>query len=81
MPDRLSYKEMWPEGALYPSEWTESFMHYQTHKDKLVTLIRNLVKNNSKEIQDVAKNTAKEVGEKFFNGSELYKTILDSQSK
>ena len=79
MPDRLSYHEMWPEGALYPSEWTESFMHYQTHKDKLVTLIRNLVKNNNTEMHDVAKNTAKEVGEKFFNGSELYKAIVDSK--
>jgi hypothetical protein len=30
-------------------------------------------------MHDVAKNTAKEVGEKFFNGSELYKAIVDSK--
>jgi hypothetical protein len=78
MPGRLSYTEMWPEGALYPSEWTEGLAKYSQNKEQLVAIIRNIMNSNSNKIPDVAKNTAKEVGEKFFNGNALYKAILDS---
>lgn len=78
MPDRLSYSEMWLDKALYPSEWTESFDSYSKHKTELMDIIHRIMKNNSPAIPFAAKETAATVGTKFFNGSELYKTIIDS---
>ena len=41
-------------------------------------IIHRIMKNNSPSIPITAKETAAEVGEQFFNGSELYKAIVDS---
>jgi glycosyltransferase involved in cell wall biosynthesis len=76
VPGRLSYKEMWVE--TYPSEWTKNWNSYLEHKDKLIEYVRNYMKNDSGLLHIVAETRAKEVGEKFFNGSALYKVILDS---
>jgi hypothetical protein len=81
MPDRLSYSEMWPDKALYPSEWTENFDSYLKHKRYLMDIIHRIMKNNSPAIPFAAKETAAEVGEKFFNGTALYNAILDSRPK
>lgn len=78
MPDRLSYSEMWPDKALYPSEWTENFDSYLKHKTELMDIIHRIMKNNSPYVPVVAKNTAAEVGAKFFSGDALYHTIVDS---
>jgi hypothetical protein len=78
MPDRLSYSEMWPDKALYPSEWAEDFDSYSKNKRYLMDIIHRIMKNNSPSIPFAAKETAAEVGEQFFNGSELYKAIVDS---
>jgi len=82
MPDRLSYKEMWPEGTLYPSEWTKNWDLYITHKDKLIEIIRKILVSYSEENTPRMiyenRRVAESVGEKFFNGSALYKTIFDS---
>ena len=40
MPNRLSYKEIYDEDYLYPSEWTESFESYLVNKEKLIALMR-----------------------------------------
>lgn len=78
MPDRLSYSEMWPSKALYPSDWSKSYDSYLEHKAELIDVIHRIMKNNSPEIPVVAKKTASEVGQKFFNGNALYRSILDS---
>ena len=78
MPDRLSYSEMWPDKALYPSKWTESYDSYIKHKAELISIIHRIMKSNSPDIPVVAKKTAAEVGEKFFSGQALYQSILDS---
>ena len=83
MPNRLSYKEMWPDGTLYPSEWTENFDSYLNHKDELIDLIKRILnayteENTPKMIYENRK-VAEQVGEKYFNGSALYQTIIDSQ--
>ena len=78
MPDRLSYSEMWPDKALYPSEWAEDFDSYSKNKRYLMDIIHRIMKNNSPSIPITAKEIAAEVGEQFFNGSELYKAIVDS---
>lgn len=82
MPNRLSYKEMWPEGTLYPSEWTESWDSYLVHKDKLIEIIKKILaayseENTPKMIYE-NRRVAEFVGEKFFNGAALYKAIIDS---
>jgi hypothetical protein len=45
VPDRLSYKEMYNDAFRYPSEWTESFESYLTHKDQLIAKIVELMTN------------------------------------
>jgi hypothetical protein len=78
MPDRLSYKEMWPEGTLYPSEWTENWESYITHKDKLVDIIHRIINAYDVPMLVDSRRIAEQVGEKYFNGSALYQTIIDS---
>ena len=83
MPNRLSYKEMWPDSALYPSEWTENFESYTKHKPELIDLIRKILnaysEDNITNMIYKCRVISEEVGEKFFNGSALYKAIIDSQ--
>lgn len=78
MPNRLSYKEMWPEGALYPSEWTESWESYLKYKDKLIDLISRIIENFDNNMIVESRRIAEGVSEKYFNGKEIYKTIIDS---
>jgi hypothetical protein len=74
VPDRLSYSEMWSMN--YPSKWTESFESYLKHKDEMIARIRELMTTN-KRLDLHSKDMAEETGA-FFNGSALYKVILDS---
>jgi len=78
MPNRLSYSEMWPDKALYPSKWTESFDQYLSHKTEMVDIIRRIMNLNSTFVYSTSKQTAESVGEKFFNGEALYQAIIDS---
>ena len=48
VPNRLSYSEMALEEFKYPSEWTESFDAYKTHRDKVVAQIVNYMENYEK---------------------------------
>ena len=80
MPDRLSYSEMWPESALYPSEWTKDWESYLEHKDKLVDIITKIMSAYDVPMIVESRRVGEEVGEKFFNGAALYKAIIDSQT-
>jgi hypothetical protein len=78
MPDRLSYSEMWDgSGVKYPSEWTQNWKSYQQNKQLLMDKIRNVMETNLP-VADNAKNHARWTERNFFNGNQLYKTILDS---
>ena len=77
MPNRLSYTEMWPEGALYPSEWT---LPESINIDGLEKVIKGIINNYSDKMRETSINIASTVGEKFFNGAALYKAIIDSQT-
>jgi hypothetical protein len=48
VPDRLSYKEMALDDFKYPSEWTESFDAYKTHRHLVVERIVNYMENYKK---------------------------------
>lgn len=76
MPNRLSYTEMWPEGALYPSEWT---MPGTVNTDELEKVIRGIMNNYSNKMREKSIEIANTVGGKYFNGAALYQTIIDSQ--
>ena len=78
MPDRLSYKEIWAEGTLYPSEWTESWESYIQHKDKLMDIIDRIMKSYDVNMLIQCREVAESVGEKYFNGAAIYKAIIDS---
>lgn len=80
MPNRLSYTEMWPNDCLYPSEWTESWESYLEHKDKLIDTIRKIMTTYNVPMLVDSRRIAEQVGEKFFNGTALYQTIIDSQT-
>lgn len=78
MPDRLSYSEMWPDTRLYPSEWTESWESYLEHKDELIALIRNIMTNYDIPTLVDSRSIAEDVGAKYFDGHQIYQTIIDS---
>jgi len=48
VPDRLSYSEMALTEFKYPSEWTESFQSYNTHREKVVHQIVQYMENYEK---------------------------------
>jgi glycosyltransferase involved in cell wall biosynthesis len=45
VPDRLSYSEMALDVFKYPSEWTESFNTYKTHRHLVIEQIVNYMEN------------------------------------
>ena len=78
VPDRLSYSEMakaTPD-VLYPSEWTQDWKSYQTHKQSLIKFIdATMQKDNT----NLNKNVADNLTERWFSGDSLYKFVRDSQ--
>ena len=78
VPDRLSYSEMWPDKARYPSKWTKNFDSYLEHKSELMYIIHRIMKNNSTAMADVSRQTAHSVGQNFFQGNALYSSIMDA---
>ena len=79
VPNRLSYGEMWDENGRYPTEWTKDWDNYIKYKPLLVNKIKNIMEN-CVNFQNLVKSTANTVGNKFFNGSKLYTTIVESQN-
>tara|TARA_B110000503_G_scaffold53231_1_gene85626 strand:+ start:7207 stop:8262 length:1056 start_codon:yes stop_codon:yes gene_type:complete len=74
VPDRLSYTEMYDDKFKYPSEWTENWESYLTHKDKLIDKIKELLAFNWLMVDnnELLANTLKE---NFFSGKALYEVI------
>lgn len=77
VPSRLSYREMWMLGNVYPSEWTESWEGYQRNKTELVSLIRRMMGTNGYLEDTVAGKAA--VADRFFDGDRLYRAISGTQ--
>ena len=74
VPDRLSYTEMYNDKFKYPSEWTENWESYLTHKDKLVDKTKELLAFNWL-MADDNERLAKTLEENFFSGKALYGVI------
>ena len=55
VPDRLSYSEMAVDAFKYPSEWTESFEAYQTHRHLVIERIKDYMENYKKFLPDLNK--------------------------
>ncbi len=77
VPYRLSYREMWTNGNVYPSKWTESWDSYQQHKPELVGLIKRMMGTNGY-LEDTVRDKAGPA-ERFFDGTRLYQEILAAQ--
>ena len=74
VPDRLSYSEMALDEFKYPSEWTESFKSYTTHRSAVVAQICNYMKNYEKFLPRL--NTQVELlRNDFFSCDELLKKL------
>jgi hypothetical protein len=74
VPDRLSYSEMAMSEFNYPSEWTESFEAYKTHRHLVVNRIVNYMENYEKFLPRL--NTQVDVlHENFFSCNNLLKNL------
>jgi glycosyltransferase involved in cell wall biosynthesis len=74
VPDRLSYSEMSLDEFKYPSEWTESFEVYRTHRHKVVERIVEYMENYKKFLPRL--NTQVNVlTENFFSCNNLLKML------
>jgi hypothetical protein len=74
VPDRLSYSEMAMSEFKYPSEWTESFEAYSTHRHLVVNRIVNYMENYEKFLPRL--NTQVDVlHENFFSCNNLLKNL------
>ena len=74
VPDRLSYTEMYRDTFKYPSEWTESFAAYESHRPELCGKIIQYMNNYTHFIPTVHKQ-AKELHNGFFSANTLLSTI------
>jgi glycosyltransferase involved in cell wall biosynthesis len=74
VPDRLSYKEMYSDAFRYPSEWTESWASYLTHKQSLIDIIVWSIENYESRIKLVKTNAAS-LTDNFFSATNLIKNI------
>jgi glycosyltransferase involved in cell wall biosynthesis len=74
VPDRLSYSEMAFDTFKYPSEWTESFDAYQTHRQELCYKIIQYMENYEKFLPSLNKQVDA-LAENFFSCSELLKML------
>jgi glycosyltransferase involved in cell wall biosynthesis len=74
VPDRLSYSEMAMGEFKYPSEWTESFEAYKTHRHFVVNRIVNYMENYEKFLPrlNIQVNTLKE---QFFSCNKLLEIL------
>ena len=77
VPDRLSYREMFIDTMKYPSVWTEDQSHYQTHKQKIMDRIVDLMENYSKYLTEIQRQK-KKLQKDFFHGFHLYDAIAES---
>ena len=76
VPDRLSYTEMYDQEFKYPSEWTESWESYQTHKPKLIAKIRKYMQDHDN-YHNYLNSNAQKLSAEFFNGRDLYEKIVE----
>jgi glycosyltransferase involved in cell wall biosynthesis len=74
VPDRLSYSEMSFEEFKYPSEWTESFEAYQTHRSSVVERIIDYMENYEKFLPRLNKQVD-ELEENFFSCNKLLEIL------
>jgi len=74
VPDRLSYTEMYYSGFKYPSEWTESFEAYETHRQELCALIIQTMNFYNQQVPQVKKQ-AQDLTEHFFSATNLLKNL------
>jgi hypothetical protein len=74
VPDRLSYKEMYYNTFKYPSEWTDSFESYQTHRPELCMKIIQYMTNYDQLRLGVSKQ-ARDLTEQFFSADSLLNNI------
>jgi glycosyltransferase involved in cell wall biosynthesis len=74
VPDRLSYTEMYYDTFKYPSEWTESFESYQTHRPNLCFAIMHHMDNYATRIPVIRKQS-KDLYEQFFSATGLLNNI------
>ena len=74
VPDRLSYSEMALEDFKYPSEWTESFEAYKTHRHLIVEKIIDYMENYEKFLPSLNKQVDV-LTENFFSCDTLLKML------
>jgi glycosyltransferase involved in cell wall biosynthesis len=74
VPDRLSYTEMALTEFKYPSQWTEDYSSYRTHRTEIVAKIRDYMENYDDYLVSLDKQRTR-LNKEFFSGAELYDTI------
>ncbi len=70
VPDRLSYSEMALDDFKYPSEWTESFDAYKSHRTEVIDRIVNYMENYDKFLPRLNKQVDM-LTEKYFSCNNL----------
>ena len=74
VPDRLSYSEMYSDAFKYPSEWTESWDSYLTHKQSLIDIIVWSIENYESRINLVKANSVS-LTDNFFSATNLINNV------
>jgi hypothetical protein len=74
VPDRLSYSEMALPEFKYPSNWTEDFSSYRTHRSEIINKLRDYIENYDDYLVSLEKQRTK-LNRDFFSGKELYEVI------
>ncbi len=76
VPDRLSYREMYPEEFRYPAEWTASWETYLRHKPELVAHLSAVLDRVAS--GGYSLTVCEQQLSRFFSGADLYDRVLAS---
>ena len=74
VPDRLSYKEMYYDTFKYPSQWTESYEEYESHRHVLCNKIVQYM-NNYEQFKFQVNKQAIDLTENFFSANRLLENL------
>jgi hypothetical protein len=74
VPDRLSYSEMYTDILKYPSEYTESWGSYLTHKSEVIDMIVYHMEYYEKTLP-VVRATAESLTKNFFSATNLINNV------
>jgi hypothetical protein len=80
LPNRCSYSEMYHPDFLYPSQWTQSWDNYQTHKQQLLEFIQHRL-NHPKKFSRQLEKQKKVLLQRYLSADVMFENIINAVAR